>query len=96
MAGTLIAGGNNPNLAIGSVNLTELFTTIIKAVTFTAFVKNNSLDVVIGLAIGGLIAAPLSAHTCKRMPTKTLMKFVGLMTISLGVRNIHMALANHF
>lgn len=96
VAGTLIAGGNNPKLTIGSVNLAEFFTTIIQALTFTAFLKTMAWDIVIGLAIGGLIAAPLSAHICRRLPTKILMKLVGSLIILLGVKNIYIALANHF
>jgi len=41
VAGTLIAGGNNPKLVIGSVNLAELFITIIQAVTFTMGYRNR-------------------------------------------------------
>jgi len=96
VAGKLIAGGNNPKLTIGSVNLAEFFTTIIQALTFTAFLKTMAWDIVIGLAIGGLIAAPLSAHICRRLPTKILMRLVGSLIILLGVKNIYIALANHF
>jgi len=96
VAGTLIAGGNNPKLTIGSVNLAEFFTTIIQALTFTAFLKTMAWDIVIGLAIGGLIAAPLSAHICRRLPTRILMRLVGSLIILLGVKNIYIALANHF
>ena len=95
VTGTLIAGGNDPRLTIGSVNLAEFFVTIIQALTFTAFLKSIAWEVVIGLAIGGLIAAPLSAHICRRLPPKTLMKLVGLLIILLGIRNIYTALAQY-
>ena len=67
--------------------------TIVQALTFMSFLKMMAWDVVIGLAIGGLIAAPLSAHICRRLPPKTLMKLVGLLIILLGIRNIYTALA---
>mgnify|MGYP000244573939 CR=1 FL=1 len=88
VAGTLIAGGNNPRLTIGSVNLAEFFVTIIQALTFTAFLKTMAWEIVVGLAIGGLIAAPLAAYICKRLPTRILMMIVGSLIILLGVKNI--------
>jgi len=93
VTGTLIAGGNDPRLTIGSVNLAEFFVTIVQALTFTAFLKMMAWDVVIGLAIGGLIAAPLSAHICRRLPTRTLTIIVGSLIILLGIRNIYTVLA---
>jgi len=92
VTGTLIAGGNDPRLTIGSVNLAEFFVTIVQALTFTAFLKMMAWDVVIGLAIGGLIAAPLSAQICRKLPTKVLVKLVGSLIILLEIRNIYIAL----
>jgi len=94
VTGTLIASGNNPRLTIGSVNLAEFFVTIVQALTFTAFLKSIAWDVVMGLAIGGLIAAPLSAYICRKLPTRILIIIVGSLIILLGIRSIYIALTH--
>ena len=41
-----------------------------------------------GLIIGGVIAAPIAARVCKRLPEKPLMVIVGLLIIALNIYNL--------
>jgi len=88
---TLIARGNNPRITIGSVNLAEFFVTLAEAVTFITMIKLTHWKVIVGLIIGGIIAAPLAAFACKKFPTKLLMIIVGILIMLLSLRTIYIS-----
>jgi len=88
---TLVADGTNPRLAIGSVNAAEFFVTVAESLTF--FITIGSLlprywHVIVGLLVGGVLAAPLAAYACKKIPPKKLMAIVGVSIVLLSLRTI--------
>jgi len=88
---TLVATGKQPRFAIGSVNMSEFFVTFAESVTF--FFTIGSLftgywRIILGLLLGGAIAAPLAAYVCKFIPRKVLMILVGLVIVFLQVRTL--------
>jgi uncharacterized membrane protein YfcA len=88
---TLVATGKVPRFAIGSVNMSEFFVTFAESVTF--FFTIGSLftgywRIILGLLLGGAIAAPLAAYVCKYIPRKALMIMVGVVIIFLQVRTL--------
>jgi uncharacterized membrane protein YfcA len=87
---TLVAAGKKPRFAIGSVNLSEFFVTFSESVTFILAIGNlvDYWRIILGLLIGGAIAAPLGALACKRIPQKAMMIIVGLLIIFLQVRTL--------
>jgi uncharacterized membrane protein YfcA len=89
---TLMARGHNPRFTIGSVNLAEFFVTIAEAATFIAFLGLVHWQVIAGLIIGGVIAAPFAAYICKRLPSRALMIIVGVLIVSLSIRTIYLTL----
>jgi len=89
---TLVARGNNPRFSIGSVNLAEFFVTVAEVATFLTIVGLAHWKIIIGLIIGGVLAAPLAAFLCKRVPSRALMVMVGVLIIALSIRTIHSAL----
>ncbi|RJS88920.1 sulfite exporter TauE/SafE family protein [Candidatus Bathyarchaeota archaeon] len=89
---TLVARGSNPRFAIGSVNLAEFFVSITEVATFLTTIGLVQWQIILGLVIGGVLAAPLAAYVCKRLPSKTLMIIVGILIIVLSIRTIHQAL----
>jgi uncharacterized membrane protein YfcA len=89
---TLIANGNNPRKTIGSVNLTEFFVTFAEAVTFITLIGLVNVNVILGLIIGGVIAAPLGAYLTRKVPAPAMMTIVGLLISFLSVRTIVQAL----
>ena len=85
---TLIARNHNPKLAIGSANLAEFFVTIVESITFFMALGMIQWEMVLGLALGGLIAAPLAAYACRKLPTRLLMALVGILLMLLTLRNL--------
>ena len=44
--------------------------------------------VILGLILGGMIAAPIAARLSQRLPVKTMMVLVGLVVILVSMRKI--------
>ncbi|NIM02803.1 TSUP family transporter [bacterium] len=89
---TLVARGHNPRFSIGSVNLAEFFVTVAEVATFLTIIGLVHWHIIIGLIIGGVLAAPLAAYVCKRIPSRALMIIVGLLIMALSIRTICSAL----
>jgi uncharacterized membrane protein YfcA len=94
VSSTLIGKGRNPKYTIGSVNLAEFFVALSSASIFTLMLGFQSWKIVLGLIIGGVIAAPLAAVIVGRVKTKTLMIMVGTLIIVLSLRTIILAIIN--
>lgn len=92
VATTLIARGNNTATTVGTVNAAEFFVTLAASITFLFTIGLSHYMIILGLAIGGVVAAPIGAYACKRMPHKPFMFLVGLLVIALSVRTIVLAL----
>ena len=90
---TLLVRGNHIRKTIGSVNSAEFFVTTAASVTFFLAIGLNHWPVILGLALGGLIAAPLGAWLCKRLPVKPFMGFTGLLIVTLSLRTLWKILA---
>jgi len=89
---TVVASGDNPRYAIGSVNLAEFFVTVCESITFFLTLGAMRWETVLGLLIGGVLAAPLAAYVCARLPTRVLMRLVGLLIMVLSLRALYVAL----
>jgi len=87
---TLLARGNNPRLTIGSINLVEFFVTIAESIAFILTIGLVHWNIILGLIIGGVGAAPIAAFACKKLPTRTLMVIVGIFIICLSVRTLYL------
>ncbi len=87
---TLVVTGTEPNKAVGSVNLAEFFVTVAITSTFVLLIgtENFRWDLVIALLIGGIIAAPLAAFSCKKLPKRLLGILVGLIVVALSLRMV--------
>ena len=86
---TLIAAGRHPRYTIGSVNLAEFFVSFASSVVFAMYVGLGNYGLVIlGLVLGGSIAAPIAAHLAQRLPVKTMMVLVGIVVILVSLRKI--------
>jgi uncharacterized membrane protein YfcA len=88
---TLIAGGRAPRYTIGSVNLAEFFVAAASSVAFVTLIGLTQLQIIAGLILGGLIAAPLAAHLSQRLPIRTMMITVGCVVILVSLRLILLA-----
>lgn len=83
---TLITKGRSPRYVIGSVSLTEFFVTLASAFTFFILLGVSHWQTILGLIVGGLIAAPLAAKLAGRLPRKTSFILVGILVIVWSVR----------
>jgi uncharacterized membrane protein YfcA len=88
----LVARGNHPRYSIGSVNFAEFFVATAASVMFFATIGLSFWTAILGLAIGGAIAAPIAAHFTKRVPMRGLMITVGVLIIALSVRTLYTVL----
>ncbi len=84
---TLLATDHDTRKTIGTVNTVEFFVTIAETTTFVAMLRdfNSYTMVILGLIIGGVIAAPIGAILCKKVPVKAMLGFVGVLVIFLNV-----------
>ena len=78
---TLIANGRTPNYVIGTVSLVEFFVTFASALTFFSILGLSHWQIVLGLIVGGVTAAPIAARLAGRIPTRWMFVGVGIMVI---------------
>ncbi len=78
---TLITKGRSPKYVIGSVSLTEFFVTLASAFTFFTLLGVSHWQAILGLVIGGLVAAPVAAKLAGKLPRKTSFILLGALVI---------------
>jgi len=88
VSSTLIARGRNPRYTIGSVNLAEFFITLASSLTFITLIGLDHWIIVIGLILGGVIAAPIAAYLANKIPTKSIMILVGIVVIITSLKRL--------
>ena len=93
VSSTLIAGGSSPRFVIGSVTLAEFFVSASVAATFAASIGIEHGRIIVGLLVGGVVAAPLAGYMVRRAPTRALMILVGLVVMVLSLYNLVRALS---
>lgn len=87
---TLMGKGQTPRYAIGTVNFVEFFIAVAGAGTFFLFLDQISWAAVLGLILGGVLAAPFAAVVCKKVRPQILMLMVGLLIIALSIRTLYL------
>lgn len=88
VASTLVSKGSVPRLAVGTVNAVEFFVALATSVTFVISIVTFEWAIVVGLALGGAIAAPLAAYFSSKIPTKFFMFLIGIIIVLLSLRNL--------
>lgn len=78
---TLLAKGKTPQYVIGSVSLTEFFVTLASAITFFYMIGVSHWPIILGLIIGGVVAAPLAARLAGKLPVRVMFVAVGMMIV---------------
>ena len=89
---TLVARGTQPRYVVGSVNLAEFFVTVSESITFFLTIGLLHWNVILGLMLGGVIAAPIAAMLTKKIPVKPFMILVGVLIIVISLRNLFLFL----
>lgn len=88
VSSTLMARGHSPRFTIGSVNLAEFFVALASSLTFFTMIGLVHWQVILGLILGGIFAAPVAASLTKRLPVKTIMLIVGVVVILISLKTI--------
>lgn len=85
---TLLGRGRNPRYTIGSVNAAEFAVAFASGVTFMLFGGIQGWQVIIGLILGGVIAAPIAALLVNKIKRQPMMILVGILIIILSLRTL--------
>ena len=88
VVGTLLARGDDPRYTIGSANAAEFFVTLAASITFIITIGLGNWMPIIGLALGGAVAAPIAAWLTSRVPRRPMLGLVGVVVILLSARTI--------
>jgi uncharacterized membrane protein YfcA len=86
---TLLARGDHPRPTIGSASLAEFFTTAAVSVTFVLALDFSAYwKVVLGLVLGGAVAAPLAGYLSRILAPRTLLVMVACVISVLSAYNL--------
>lgn len=85
---TLLGRGRNPRYTIGSVNAAEFAVSFASGITFMLFGGIQGWQVILGLILGGVIAAPLAAYLVNKIQRKPMMIVVGILIIILSLKTL--------
>jgi len=79
-----------PNEVVGSVNLVEFFVTLAETITFALTIGLEAFrwDIVGALLVGGVIAAPIAAWVCKKLPHRVMGILIGAILVLLNARTL--------
>ena len=90
---TLITKGRTPRYVVGSVSLTEFFVTLASAFTFFTLIGLQHWQVILGLIVGGVIAAPFAARLTGKLPRKASFILLGIVVVAWSIRILVKAIA---
>lgn len=93
VASNLIARGHELRLTVGSVNAVEFFVTLTASLVFLLTMGVSHWGIVLGLALGGVVAAPFGAWLVRFVKPRFLMPVVGVLVIGLSIRTLYQSLA---
>ena len=102
VSSSLVASGQEPRRAIGTVNTAEFFLTVAISATFVwavatghwaeAGALENHASAIGGLVAGGLLAAPFAGLIAKRVPRRPMTYAVGgLLLVLAGFQGLQLA-----
>jgi len=85
---TLLAKGRNSKYVVGTVSLAEFFVTLSASIVFFSALGVSHWPIILGLIIGGAVAAPFAAKLAGKLPQKVALLFVAFLVITFSVRII--------
>lgn len=91
---TLISKRKTVRYVIGSVCLAEFFVVFASAVTFFILLKHIPMFDVLGLILGGIIAAPIAARLVGKLPLKTMYFLVGGLVILTSLLTLYKSVSS--
>jgi uncharacterized membrane protein YfcA len=89
---TLVLRGNQTHIVVGSINFAKFFVAVVESTTLILLLKTPQWNIIAGLIIGGVLAAPMAAWSCRKIPARALTILVGVMVCALSIRTLFRAL----
>lgn len=93
VASHLLVRGHDFRRTVGTVNAVEFFVTLTASVVFLLTLGFVHAGVVVALALGGVLAAPIGAFLVCRVPARPMLGAVGVLVMLLSLRTLWKALA---
>lgn len=94
ISSTLLASGDEPRRTIGTVNTAEFIITLAISITFLSQLDmSRYVFAVLGLIVGGAMAAPLAGYLVKILPSRVMLVLVGTVISTLTLLNVVQMLA---
>jgi uncharacterized membrane protein YfcA len=90
---TLLANGGEARTSIGTVSASEFAVTLAISITFLFSVGLEHWRIIIGLLLGGVIAAPLAALLVRHVRERLVLLAVGVLVMGISLYQIYRALA---
>lgn len=81
----LIARDESPRMVVGTVNAAEFFVKTAITIAFITMIGFQFHQIVLGLLVGGVMAAPLGAYFVRIVPARYLLLLVGLLITGISV-----------
>jgi uncharacterized protein len=85
---TLLAGGGKARTTIGTVSAAEFVITLAVSLTFFLSIGIQHLEIVLGLLIGGALAAPFAAYLVKHVSERRILTIVGVVVLCISLYHI--------
>lgn len=89
---TLIMRGNQTHIVVGSINFAKFFVAVVESATLIILLKTPQWDIIAGLITGGVLAAPMAAWSCRKIPPRVMTTLVGALVCALSIRTLVRAL----
>lgn len=77
----MIRKGKSPHITVGTVNTAEFFVAIFSTGVFLVLLGMQGWQTLLGLIVGGVLAAPLGAYLIRFIKPRVLMIIVGLVIV---------------
>ena len=85
---TLVARGATPRMVIGTVHLAKCVVSIAASLSFLLMIGLSHGTAVLGLIVGGVVAAPVGAIFARRMPARVATVLAAIAVLGLGLNNV--------
>jgi len=89
---TLVLRGNQTHMVVGSINFAKFFVAVVESATLIILLKTPQWNIIAGLIVGGVLAAPMAAWSCRKIPARALKILVGTLVCALSIRTLLKAL----
>ena len=90
---TLMSKRRSPRYVIGSVCLAEFFVVFVSSMVFFILLENFYWLDILGLILGGVIAAPIAARLVGKLPMRTMFILIGSLVVLTSCNTLWKALS---